>query len=140
MSLWQRKANGAQAVLSSKKAPKHDKKEAQHHDIDVMLGFDLVPFLSQEEITDIPVLDPVSAHIELIEGNNVLGEVVADTVIRAKLAADGDNGLCHGYYNSLPGVTYILCHLNGSVKRRKKRGNHAGFTRKNRKICVSVEL
>ena len=54
----------------------------------------------------------------------------------AKLAADGDNGLCHGYYNSLPGVTYILCHLNGSVKRRKKRGNHAGFTRKNRKICV----
>ena len=41
-----------------KKAPKHDKKEAQHHDIDVMLGFDLVPFLSQEELTDIPVLDP----------------------------------------------------------------------------------
>ena len=35
------------------------------------------------------MLDPVSAHIELIEGNNVLGEVVEDTVIRAKLAADG---------------------------------------------------
>ena len=34
------------------------------------------------------MLDPVSAHIELIEGNNVLGEVVADTVIRAELAAD----------------------------------------------------
>lgn len=39
MSIWQRKANGIQAVLSSKKAPKHDKKETQHHDIDVMLGF-----------------------------------------------------------------------------------------------------
>ena len=72
-----------------KKAPKHDKKEAQHHDIDVMLGFDLVPFLSQEEITDIPVLDPVSAHIKLIERNNVLREVVADRVIRTKLTVDG---------------------------------------------------
>ena len=65
-------------VLSSKKAPKHDKKEAQHHDIDVMLGFDLVPFLSQEEVADIPVFDPVSAHIELIEENNVLRKVIAD--------------------------------------------------------------
>ena len=88
MSIWQRKANGTQAVLSSKKAPKHDKKEAQHHDIDVMLGFDLVPFLSQEEITDIPVLDPVSTHIELIERNNVLRKVVADRVIRAELTVD----------------------------------------------------
>ena len=83
-----RKANSTQAVLSSKKAPKHDKKEAQHHDIDVMLGFDLVPFLSKEEITDIPVLDPVSAHVELIKGNNVLWEVVADAVIRAELTVD----------------------------------------------------
>ena len=71
-----------------KKAPKHDKKEAQHHDIDVMLGFDLVPFLSQEELTDIPVLDPVSAHVELIERNNVLREVIADAVIRAELTVD----------------------------------------------------
>jgi len=39
VSIWQRKANGTQAVLSSKKAPKHDKKETQHHAIDVMLGF-----------------------------------------------------------------------------------------------------
>ena len=53
-----------------------------------MLGFDLVPFLSQEEIADIPVLDPVSAHIELIERNNVLREVVADAVIRAELTVD----------------------------------------------------
>jgi len=39
VSIWQRKANGTQAVLSSKKAPKHDKKETQHHAVDVMLGF-----------------------------------------------------------------------------------------------------
>ena len=53
-----------------------------------MLGFDLVPFLSQEEITDIPVLDPVSSHIKLIERNNVFREVVADRVIRTKLTVD----------------------------------------------------
>ena len=27
------------------------------------------------------MLDPVSAHIELIEGNNVLREVIADAVV-----------------------------------------------------------
>ena len=47
-----------------------------------------VTFLCQEEIADIPVLDPVSAHVELIEGNNVLREVVADCIIRAELAVD----------------------------------------------------
>ena len=47
-----------------------------------------VPFLGQEEIADIPVLDPISAHAELIEGNNVLRKVVADRVIRTKLAVD----------------------------------------------------
>ena len=35
------------------------------------------------------MLDAVSAHVELIKGNNVLWEVVADTVIHAKLTADG---------------------------------------------------
>ena len=39
----------------------------------------LIPFLRQEEIADISVFDPVSAHIELIERNNVLREVVADS-------------------------------------------------------------
>ena len=34
------------------------------------------------------MLDPVSAHIELIERNNVLREVIADVVIRAELAVD----------------------------------------------------
>ena len=34
------------------------------------------------------MLDPVSAHVELIEGNNVLREVIADVVILDKLAVD----------------------------------------------------
>ena len=38
-----------------------------------------LPFLSQEEVADISVLDPVAAHIELIEGNNVLRKVIADS-------------------------------------------------------------
>ena len=48
----------------------------------------LVPFLSQEEVADISVLDPASAHVELIERNNVLREVVSNTIIRSKLTAD----------------------------------------------------
>ena len=34
------------------------------------------------------MLDPFSAHVELIERNNVLREVIADVVIRAELAVD----------------------------------------------------
>ena len=34
------------------------------------------------------MLDPVSAHVELIGGDNVLREVVADVIIRTKLAVD----------------------------------------------------
>ena len=34
------------------------------------------------------MLNPISAHIEFIERNNVLREVVADAVIRTKLAVD----------------------------------------------------
>ena len=44
-----------------------------------------VPFLSQEEVADISVLDTISAHVKLIKRNNVLWEVVSDVVIRAKL-------------------------------------------------------
>ena len=34
------------------------------------------------------MLDPVSAHVELIERNNVLREVITDAIIRAKLAVN----------------------------------------------------
>ena len=66
------------------------KKDSRHRAIwrDAGISYS-VPFLSQEEVADIPVFDPVSAHIELIERNNVLREVVADRVIRTKLTVDG---------------------------------------------------
>ena len=34
------------------------------------------------------MFDPVSAHVELVKGDNVLREVVADVIIRTKLAVD----------------------------------------------------
>ena len=76
------------------------KKDSRHRAIwrDAGISYS-VPFLSQEEVADISVLDPVSAHVELIEGNNVLREVIADVVIRAELAVDrfvgGEHGICH---------------------------------------------
>ena len=33
--------------------------------------FILIPFLCQQEITDVAVLDPVSAHVELIQRDNI---------------------------------------------------------------------
>ena len=58
---------------------KKRKKDSRHRAIwrDAGISYS-VPFLSQEEVADIPVLDPVSAHIELIEENNVLRKVIAD--------------------------------------------------------------
>ena len=66
------------------------KKDSRHRAIwrDAGISYS-VPFLSQEEVADISVLDPVSAHVELIKGNNVLWEVVADAVIRAELTLNG---------------------------------------------------
>ena len=52
------------------------------------------------------MLDPVSAHVKLIERNNVLREVVADIIIRAKLTVDrfvGGEQIAH--LN-----VHILCH------------------------------
>ena len=56
------------------------KKDSRHRAIwrDAGISYS-APFLSQEEVADIPVLDSVSAHIELIEGNNVLRKVIADS-------------------------------------------------------------
>ena len=47
--------------------------------------FILIPFLCQQEITDVAVLDPVSAHVELIQRDNIFRVVIADIVIRAEL-------------------------------------------------------
>ena len=48
-----------------------------------------VPFWLQQEITDIAVLDPIAAHIKFIQGDNIFGEVVPDTVINAELPLYG---------------------------------------------------
>ena len=45
----------------------------------------LVSFLCHKEIANISVLYSASTHIELIERNNVLREVVSNIIIRAKL-------------------------------------------------------
>ena len=50
--------------------------------------FVLIPFLCQQEIADIAVLDSVSAHVELIQRDNIFRVVVADIVIRAELTPD----------------------------------------------------
>ena len=49
----------------------------------------LIPFLCQQEITDVAVLDPVSAHVELIQRDNIFRVVIADIVIRAELTLNG---------------------------------------------------
>ena len=64
--------------------------KAQHHVANVILGFVLcsVPFFRQKEIANISVLDTISAHVKLIQGNNILREVVSNMIIRAKFTAD----------------------------------------------------
>ena len=51
--------------------------------------FLLNPFLCQQKIADVAVLDPVSAHVELIQRDNIFRVVIADVVIRAELTPDG---------------------------------------------------
>ena len=51
--------------------------------------FILIPFLCQKEITDVAVLDSVSAHVELIQRDNIFRVVIADIVIRAELTLNG---------------------------------------------------
>ena len=63
--------------------------------ITAFLFFILIPFLCQQEITDVAVLDPVSAHVELIQRDNIFRVVIADIVIRAELTLNGLIG-CHG--------------------------------------------
>ena len=51
-------------------------------------AYSSIPFLSQEEISNISVLDAVAAHVELIQRNNILREIVAYIVICAKLTGN----------------------------------------------------
>lgn len=43
------------------------------------LYLSLIPFLCQQEVTNISMLDPVSAHIQLIHCDNIFGKVITDT-------------------------------------------------------------
>src|SRR5699024_6226343 len=49
----------------------------------------LIPFFLQQEVPDIAVLDSIAAHIKLIQGDNVLGKVVADSTVDTKLPLNG---------------------------------------------------
>ena len=50
-----------------------------------MLGFRFSFILRQEKTAIISVPDTISAHVKLIQGNNILREVVSNTIIRTKL-------------------------------------------------------
>ena len=52
-------------------------------------GFALIPFFLQQEVPDVAVLDPVTAHIKFIQGDNVLGEIIPDARKGAELPPDG---------------------------------------------------
>ena len=59
------------------------------HRLTPKADFILIPFLCQQEIADVAVLDPVSAHVELIQRDNIFRVVIADIVIRAELTLNG---------------------------------------------------
>ena len=48
-----------------------------------------VPFLCQQEVTNIAVFDSISAHIQFIHRYNVFREIVTNTGKRPKLTLDG---------------------------------------------------
>ena len=52
----------------------------------------LVPLRYQEELLDIPVLDAVAAHAELVQGDLIFGEVVPDAVVVPKFPVEGLRG------------------------------------------------
>ena len=49
------------------------------------LSITYLPFLCQQKIADVAVLDPVSVPVELIQRDNIFRVVIADIVIRAEL-------------------------------------------------------
>lgn len=51
-------------------------------------GSVLIPFHCRKKITDIAMFNAVTAHIKLIEGDDILGKIIPDAVINAKLSAD----------------------------------------------------
>ena len=52
-------------------------------------GIFSVPLVHQKEIADVPMLDPIPAHVKLVERYDILREVVADGIISPKLPGNG---------------------------------------------------
>ena len=50
--------------------------------------FRSVPLQHQQELLDVPVLDAVAAHVELVQGDHILGEVVPDGVVDPEFSVD----------------------------------------------------
>ena len=50
------------------------------------------PLRHQEELPDISVFDSVPAHVELVQGDHILGEIVPDAVVDPELPVDGLRG------------------------------------------------
>ena len=48
----------------------------------------LVPLRHQQKLPDIQMLDPIPAHVELVQGDYILGEVVPDGVVDPELPID----------------------------------------------------
>ena len=53
------------------------------------LSITYLPFLCQQKIADVAVLDPVSVPVELIQRDNIFRVVIADIVIRTELTLNG---------------------------------------------------
>ena len=48
----------------------------------------LFPFIRQKKIPNIPVLNPIAAHVELIQRHNIFRVVISDVIVNAKLPID----------------------------------------------------
>lgn len=52
------------------------------------LRHSLFPFIRQKKIPNIPVLNPIAAHVELIQRHNIFRVVISDVIVNAKLPID----------------------------------------------------
>ena len=78
------------------------------------LSITYLPFLCQQKIADVAVLDPVSVPVELIQRDNIFRVVIADIVIRTELTLNGLIGCQHEYYGAAePPVRCGESHLSG---------------------------
>lgn len=52
----------------------------------------LVLLRYREELPDIPALDAIAAHVELVQGDHIFGEVVPDSVLVPEFLVEGLRG------------------------------------------------